>query len=713
MKKMAILSLTFLVLWGCATFSQDYKLGTQAAVNKNWEEAIRHYEKAVQEDPDNSVYRLALLRARMGASLAHVQKARNLAAAGKKEEALAEYRTALSYDPGNRTIIAEARRLASEEPEKEEREETEIEPPVKLQVGQEKLRLNFVHDRVMLKSIFEALGKHAQVNILFDEQFKNIPFSVDLTDRTFEQALDSLCMATKNFYRVIDEKTVIIVPDLPAKRVQYELNAIKTFYLSNIKAEDISATLMQMLRSQFMAPQIMVDKHLNAVTVRATPEVLELAGKLVRNWDKPKGEVVIDLEIMEVSRIKLKQYGIAFDQYMAGLGYSGGENPPTESGWFDLSKLDFGKAENFQISLPTSLLRFLESDDDTKIISQPRLRGIEGEEINYLVGDKVPIPRTSFTPIAAGGVASQPLTSFEFEDVGIDITITPTIHYEGEITLELEINIKAIGGTGVADIPIISTREVKNIIRLKDGETNLLAGLLKDEERLSARGILGLKNIPLLGNLFSSTEKTIQQTDVILTITPYILRTTPVSDRDRRPIWVNLTRTSTGRAAAEVMGEKEREEMERRIPRPGVQEAREGENRLFLNPANFEITEGREFRMNVTMRSSEAVSAMSLGISFNPAVLKLKQVLQGNMAAQMGKEAPFLQSIDNASGACTIGISSTDMAKGYKGSGRVAILVFDAIGKGDSPISFSTVSATSPSGNAVIFTSTGGRVRVR
>lgn len=716
MKKVAFLSIILLVLWGCATFNTSYKLGTEAATNKNWDEAVKHFENAVQQEPNNSVYRLALTRAKILASYSHVFRARRLAAEGKKEEALAEYQKAVSYDPTNTAIAEEARLLTGEEKEAQKPDEPKIEPPVKLKVSDAKLHLNFVHDQVRLKSIFQALAKHAKVNILFDEQFKDIPFSVDLSDRSFEQAVNSLCLATKNFYRVIDENTIIVVPDLPAKRIQYELNAIKTFYLSNIKAEDIQASLMQILRSQFKAPQLMVDKNLNSVTVRDAPAVLELAEKLIRLWDKPRGEVVIDLEIMEVSRIKLKEFGIEFDQFLAGLGYSGGENPPTETGWFDLSKLDFAKTENYQITLPTAFLQFLESDEDTKIISQPRLRGIEGEEISYLVGDKIPIPRTSFTPFAAGGVAQQPITSFEYEDVGIDIKITPQIHFEKEITLELEMNIKSVGGTGIADIPIISTREIKNVIRLKDGETNLLAGLLKDEERMSVKGIIGLKSIPVLGGLFSSTEKIVQQTDVILTITPYIIRNIPLTKDDLKPLWVDLSGTVFSseepggiRSEMEIDSTDLRGMQEKRE----AEEEREGRNQLFLNPGNFEITANREFRISVILRSEEEIGRMSVNLSFNPSVVKLKQIQKGSIADQAGREAPFLQNIDESSGMCTIGFSSPDVSRGFRGSGRLATLVFDAVAEGESTISFSSVSASAPSGKAISFETQDARVRVR
>lgn len=718
MRKVAFLSivLIIMILAACSPFNQSYKLATEEAANKNWDEAIKYYEKAILEDPSNAAYRLALTRAKILAGYDHVFKARSLAAQGKREEALVEYQKALSYDPNNRAIAVEAQLLTAKEQEAPEPAETKIEPPVKLQVSPQKLSLNFMHDRVKLKAIFQALGKHAKINILFDESFKDIPYSVDLKDRTFEQALNSLCLATKNFYRVIDENSLIIVPDLPAKRIQYELNAVKTFYLSNIRAEDLQTSLMPILRSQYRAPQFMVDKNLNSITLRDSPEVLELAGNLIRLWDKPKGEVVIDLEIMEVSRQKLKTFGLELDQYGIGMGYSGGENPPSDSGWFDLSTIDFAKRSNFQITVPSAFLNFLESDQDTKIIAQPRLRGIEGEEISYLVGDKIPIPRTSFTPIAAGGVAQQPVTSFDYEDVGIDIKITPRIHHEGEITLELEMNVKSVGGTGIADIPIISTREVKNVIRLKDGETNLLAGLLKDEERTSGKGIIGLKSIPILGGLFSNTEVTVQQWDVLMTITPYIIRSIPLTEDDLKPLWINL---GTSFVSSSGPGARERADVS---AQERLRAARAGEspygptggpNRVSLSPPNFEITEGREFRVSVIVQSDEEINSMTLNMSFNPQVLELKQIVQGSIASRMGGEIPFLQNIDNAAGMCTIGFSSTDLTRGFKGSGRIASLVFDSKAKGDSPLSFSNVTANSPSGSAIQFELSEGRVRVR
>ena len=701
MRKSICLIIFALILWGCATFSPSYKQGTQAALNKNWDDAIQHLEKAALEDPDNSVYRVALIRAKLAASYDHLNKARELASHGKKEEALAEYRKALSYGQLGSDIVEEAKGLTEEKPEEEKQKEVKIEPPVRLMVDDEKIVLRFPVE-VSLRSIYQALGKHARVNIIFDDQFRDTPFSIELVDMSFEQALFYLCMASKNFYRIVDEKTVVVAPDLPQKRAQYELNAIKTFYLSNINAEEIRAQFMLILRtSTGRAPILIVDKNLNSVTIRDAPEVLELAEKLIQLWDKPKGEIVLDLEIMEVSRIKLKQLGVEFEQSIIGLRYRGADAP--DEGWEVLNDLDFTKSENFQISFPSAILQFLESDADTKIISQPRLRGIDGEEMTYLVGDKIPIPRTTFTPIAAGGISQQPVTNFTFEDVGIDVKITPRIHIEKEVTLELEIKIKSIGGTGFANIPIIATREVKNVIRLKDGETNLLAGLLKDEERKIHSGIVGLKNIPILGGLFSSTDQTVQQTDVILTITPHIIRTMPLSEEDMKPLWVGLESVTPTEGRADLPPE-EAIRTQRQVLREDAVTARVGQNQIMLSPPNLETRQNREVRINVNLRVQQDISNMSLSISFDPQVMSLKEVVRREFISRLGEDVPFFQNIDNSAGMCTLGFSSPELDKGLRGTGTLAVLVFEPVSQGETEITVAEVSANSPTGESVEFT---------
>jgi general secretion pathway protein D len=702
-----------LSLWGCVSFGGDYyRQGNQAALNRNWDEAIKFYEKAIQENPGEHSYGVALTRAKLSASLDCIRDARILTSQGKKEDALKHYEKALTYDPENRALLEEMRRVSPQPTPKEQPKPFKLEAPVKLKVARDNIELKFTD--ASLKSIFQALGKHAQVSIIYDELFKDMNLTIDISGKEFEPAVAYLCLASKNFYRVIDEKTIIIVPDQPVKRIQYEQNAIQVFYLSNINAQDIFAALQQMLRSQFRAPNIFVDKNLNTVTVRDTPSNIELAAELIKKWDKSKAEVVIDLEIMEVSRQKLRNIGVDFSNIYLGLRYSG-PGASTDAGWYNLSEIDLGKKTSYQISLPSAIIRLLETDADTKLLAQPRLRGLADEDIKTMVGQKIPIPQTTFTPIAAGGINQQPVTSFTYQDVGLDIKIKPKVHIEGEVTLEIELKITALAGVGFADIPIIATREVKNVIRLKDGESNLLGGLLRDEERKSLTGIAGLKNIPILGNLFGSTDKTIDQSDLVLTITPYIIRPVPRTAEDDKPVWIQLEGLSpsdrSGRDEEGGMGIEGPGGREGPVPGQPTDADQGGDNQVTLDPANFEIPQGREFRISVNVRTQQEVGNLSLNVGFSGQVAKLKDVVEGGMVRQMGDKVPFLKSI--ADGSCTIGFSSPQMGRGFRGGGNLAVLIFEAAGQGNTPITVSGVSANSPTGQAISFTTRDARVMVR
>ncbi len=713
MKKTSFLMILALSLWGCMILSQTYKLGNEAEINKKYDEAIKYYAKANLESPKEPIYRLALARAKFSATMMHLQEGRKLAAQGKKEEALKEYESALSYDPLNRNIKEEVRALTEEAPKKEKPKEEMMEPPVQLKASTERIReLKFA--AASLRSIFQALGKSAGVNFIFDEQFKDTTFTIDLKDKEFEQAINFLCLSSKNFYRVVDERTAIIIPDTPVKRLQYEVNAIKTFYLSNLNAQDVLNSLSAMLRNQYRPPNIIIDKNLNTVTIRDTPTTIRLAEKLLQNWDKSKGEVVIDLEIMEVSRIKLQTLGLDFSGTTIGMLYGKtSSSTDTTSGWNNLKDVKFSKSSNWEVSFPTAYLDFLESDSDTKIIAQPRLRGVGDEKIDYKVGQKVPIPQTTFTPVAAGGVSSQPVVSYVQQDVGIEVSIKPRIHMEKEVTLEMDIKITSLGGTGYADIPIINNREVKNVIRLKDGETNLLAGLLKDEERKTLKGIPGLKSLPGIGRLFSNYNTDIEQTDVILTVTPHVIRWVEVNEEDLKPLWVELEGISSGRTAA--VPEEEIPESPPTEEQQLAEQAQEepGLSQVFLNPGSFEVPQNREFRISVNVRTEQEVGTMTVNLSFNPQVLKLKEVTEGGLFRQLGANVPFLRNIDNAGGSCTIAFSSPLPNKGFKGEGSLAVLVFESSAKGESSVAVSSVSANAPTGKMVSFETTESQVIIR
>ncbi|MGB7296476.1 MAG: secretin N-terminal domain-containing protein [Candidatus Aminicenantales bacterium] len=717
-KKAWILIILSLSLWSCMGYGPQYlKIGNEAEINKDWDKAIEYYEKAIAEKPSEYSYKMSLLRVRLSASMSYLRSARNLVALGENDEALKDYEKALSYDPLNRSILEEMRRLTQEALPVEEPKEEIIEYPVKLKAPPDKIELKFTE--AGLRSIFQALGKHAEVNIIFDELFKDLTLTIDIAGKQFEEAVAYLCLASKNFYRVIDEKTLIIVPDQPVKRIQYEQHAIKVFYLSNINAQDIFAALQQMLRSQIRAPNIFVDKTLNTVTIRDTPANLMLAAQLLRRWDKPRGEIIVDLEIMEVSRQKLREIGVDLESAAIGLRYAG-PGASEDAGWYNLGDLKLGASSSYQVSLPSALINFLQTDSDTRVLAQPRLRGVGDEEMKTIVGQKVPIPQTTFTPIAAGGVSQQPITSFAYQDVGLEITIKPKIHLEKEISLEIEVKITNIAGSGFAGIPIISTREIKNVIRLKDGETNLLAGLLRDEERKTLRGVLGLASIPIIGNLFGATDKEIDQSDLVLTVTPYIIRALPRTAEDDKPLWIELEGISSisrgDRSQIDEVMMRERRAVEESGIMPSPEEEEEpqedlGASEVSLDPANFEVPQGREFRISVNVRSQQEIGNMSVSLSFDPQVVRLKDIIEGGMIRMAGANVPFLKNI--VPGGCTMGFSSPQLTRGVRGGGNMAVLVFDATAPGETQIMVTGASANTTTGQGISFTTRESRVVVR
>jgi general secretion pathway protein D len=712
MKKSALLALVlFAGSWACTVLSPQYHLGVKAEMANQWEQAVGYYEKALLEDPTSSFYRAARERARFGASLSFLHEARSLVAQGKKEEAKAAYAKAMAYNPRDVMIIHESQKALAEGPKEAEKKPAKIEFPIKLKAKDEALQLRFPSE-TSLRSIFTALGRAGGITIIFDESFRDVPFSTDATNLTFEQALKGICVATRNFYRIIDERTVIVVPDQPLKRIQYEIACIRTFYISNVVAQELMASLSQALRSQVKQPTILFDKGLNSLTVRATPQEMELAERLIKAWDKPKGEVLIFVEIMEVSRIRLRQLGISFDQNVIGLRYGETSGTDQTAGWFPLSGVNLGNIENYSISLPVGFLQFLESDSDTKVIAKPMLRGVADEEIRELVGQKIPIPRTTFTPFAAGGISQQPIVNYEQQDVGIEVKITPKIHFEREVTLSADIKVTAIGGTGYADIPIINTRELKGVMRLREGETQIIAGLLRDEERKSIKGIPFLKNIPGLGQLlFGGEDRTVEQSDVILALTPYIIRSIPIGPEDEKPIWVDVDSATDQRTALDedLLGREIDLEDPRRMP--GRKPEDLSANILTLSPGNFELPAGREVRLAINVGGSAEVGTMTVALNFNPRVLNLKDVAEGSLPRSMGSDVPFLKNIDNSGGTCIIGFSSPQIGKGARG-GQLAILLFEAKSPGEAVVAVTSCQAGGASGQTLSFDFGGAQSRI-
>ena len=385
-----------------------------------------------------------------------------------------------------------------------------------------------------LKHILDALGQLADINIVYDSDFRDQEFSVSLDNIKFRDALQQILVANRLYYKPLDQSTILVIPDNPQKRRQYDEQVIQTFYLSNAELNDV----LNMVRSVMQIQRIATNPQLNAITIRDTPDKVAIVQKIIEANDKSRSEVLLDVEILEVDRDQTKSYGINLDTYSITQSLVINETPGQIFG----NQIPAIDAAAWSFTVPSILYTALATDQRTKILAKPQIRASEGQQVTVRLGDRVPIPVTNIqvpgsTPSPTPTVIST--TSFQLTDVGINIDVTPRVHHNREITLTMRFELTSITAPGVGTLPpTLGNRTVNTVIRLKDGETNLLAGLLRRDERKSLRGVPGIINVPFVRDLFAQNDKTLQEKDVIFTITPHILRTPNVTEDDLSPIWI-------------------------------------------------------------------------------------------------------------------------------------------------------------------------------
>ncbi|HSL84908.1 MAG TPA: secretin N-terminal domain-containing protein, partial [Thermoanaerobaculia bacterium] len=543
---------------GCTGFraARRAEIATQTG---NWDDAVLYWTQAVEEEPTNIAYRGALLRARVRASQVHFEQGKDYYAAGVLERALIEYQQAVQLDPSNQYAQVELRRVRDElaaaaqgttvetlAEMKRRSQGIRPQPPLLNPRSDEPISLEFP-EPVSIESIYRSLGTAFGINILFDPNLKDIQIPIVLKDVTAQDALEILMRAAGHFYKVLDPQTIIIAADTPQNRRNYEDLVIQAFFLSNADVKDA----LTILRSLIGARQIAMSEQLNAIILRDTADKVKVAEKIIETVDKAKAEVVIDVELLQLSTNKIRDLGVQLSQYSVTQSLDLGSDDAN----LHISDLEFLNQSNWALSIPNLVYRFVKTDTDAQLLAQPKLRISEGERARLVIGDRVPIPVTSFNTANTVGGNIVPITSFQYQDVGITINIEPRVHHNKEVTLKLTVEVSQVtgqvsSGSGQAAQPIIGTRTIESTIRLKDGETNLLAGLIRRDDSASDEGVPGLSDIPVLGRLFSRNNTENRRTDVILTLTPHIVRLPDITETDLLPIWVGTEQNITFRGGS-------------------------------------------------------------------------------------------------------------------------------------------------------------------
>ncbi len=536
--------LCLVLVAGCATTTRDRARTAELA--ENFDEAVVEYTRALEERPDDRTLQRDLDRAKLRAAQYHQAEGRRLAGLGNYEDALVENQIAAELNPASGDIqdalretagLVRTRRAARRAGQTEIEaliERTRFLPPEGLELPDDVLPDSLVFRDASTRDVFTALGLFSDVNVVFDPAFVDQRLSVDLRGARLPAALASVARSTRNFYRVTAPRTVAVIPDTPAKRNEYEEEIVRTFYLSNADVEETINALRLVLDLRRLSPITAT----RSLSIRDTPERVSAAARLIAAIDKAPPEVVIDVELLEVDRQRLRAYGLQF----ASPGAVGidGALAVNETGGLSIDDLgSLTAADVFVANLPGLFYRLLKRDQHTHTLANPHIRTSAGKTAEAQFGDEVPVPVTTFTPFAAGGLQQQPVTSFNFRDVGVNIEITPHIHHDDDVSLDLLIEVVSISGVGYGNLPTFGKRSISTTIRLRNGETNILAGLIRDDEREVLEGIPGLSDLPIIGRLFARNRLETQETDIIVTLTPRILRVLELEETDLRAFRVD------------------------------------------------------------------------------------------------------------------------------------------------------------------------------
>lgn len=590
----------------CSTHSGQLKEGMEYYKRGDYDKSVEYFEQVLKKHPGKSEIKAILFRSKLGSYYHHLAKARNYKNKDMKPEAEKEYTLALAIFPNNLRLGDEFNAYVNKDKKKKEiKFESTIKPPVTLKLkGNEKIKMDLRN--VPITKIFKSLGKSFNINFIFDKDFRDFLYTIEIEDVGFYQILTQLSMVANLRFRILDSSSILLYPNTAMKKKNFDLKGVKVFYLDNIVAEDAKKLVMTVFRDQ----QIMLqdDVNLNALIVKASRDTLMDIEAFIQKIDKERNEVEVDVEIMEVNRSFLKKIGIDYGttplSISAGIPNEDdedGTNPlNTTVNWNDLGNI------NFMLTIPSVALNILETDSENKIIAKPNLRGVEGEEIKFMVGEELPIPSTQWQAMAAGGVQNTPVTSYQYKNVGVEIKVTPFVHSNNEVTLRIKFTMSFVTSY-VDSFPVLGKRELENVIRLKEGETNIIGGFIKDEVRGSMNGIPTLSKIPVLGLLFGASEKTIQQTDLIFSVTPRIIRKSIPGKADLEPIWSNTRDLNSSTPVSPVQS--------RDTSRRRANLLRQ--NSVMISPARRRIPLNSEAFFTIRLNSQTEISTLSIGGSIS------------------------------------------------------------------------------------------------
>lgn len=737
-----------------------YDRGKDAEARQNYEKAFDYYKQAYDLKPKDLRYRSAFERMRFLAAASHVHRGQLLRDAGKLDEALPEFQKALEIDPSSFIAQQEVRRTqemineaknprpqSAAPPSSLKRRLEQAQGPVELApISNVPITLKLTEDS---KVIYETVGKLAGINVLFDPDYTSRRIKIELNGVTLEEALEIIALESKTFWRPVTPVTIFVAADNPGKRKELEQSVIKTFYLANLSQPTELQDVVNAMRTILEVSRIQQLPSQDAIVVRGTPDQMALAQKLIDDLDKAKAEVMVEVAIMQVSRDKTKQLGInpptsatvalqnnintnTTTPTTTNNGVT--NNTTTNTGGtpnqVNLNRLGNLNATDFTVTIPQATATALLSDTNTKLLQNPQIRALDGQKASLKIGDRVPVATGSFQP-GIGGVGINPLvnTQFQYLDVGVNIDITPHVHAQREVTLKIAMDISAVTSTtniGGINQPVIGQRKIEHEIRLKEGEVNLLGGILEDQQTRSLSGIPGLANIPILKYLFSQTNTEHMENEIVFALIPHIVRGHEVSKLNQEVLDVGtanaielrrLNRPAEGGGApsqppaappnsappAPAQAPPVQAPQTSAPPTAGITPQPSGASgaSFMFDPPTITPSKGTTFTANIVLSGGQNVYSVPVQLNYDPNILQMVNVSNGGFLSQDGQAVALVHRDDPSTGTVQITATRPPGSGGVSGQGAVVTLTFMAKGSGQTTLTITKGGARDPAMQAI------------
>ena len=721
-----------------------YNKGKDAEARENYEQAYDYYKQAWDLKPAELTYKSAYDRLRFLAGASHVHRGQLLREAGQLDTALAEFQKAAEIDPSSAIAQQEIQhtkmmidvaksagpKAAAPTPSGVQKRLEEAAGPVELAtISNTPINLKITEDS---KIIYETVGKLAGINVLFDPDYTSRRIKIELNNVSLEEALEIIALESKTFWRPVTPNTIFVATDNPAKRKDLEQSVIKTFYLANLSQPTELQDVVNAMRQILEISRIQPLPSQSAIVVRGTPDQIALAQKLIGDLDKAKAEVIVDVAVLQINRDKSKTLGIspptsatvALQNNLTTTSTTGTTpttglttaNTASTTGTpnqLNLNQLANLNATDFTITIPQATATALFSDNSTKLIQKPQIRAVDGQKASLKIGDRVPVATGSFQP-GIGGVGINPLvnTQFQYLDVGVNIDITPKVHANGEVTLKVTMDISSVTGTsniGGISQPIIGQRKIEHEVRLKEGEVNLLGGMLEDSQTKSLTGIPGLAQIPILKYLFGQTTTDHSETETVFVLIPHIVRSHEYNDMNQEAIDVGtanaieLRRVSHQLAPAQAPASRPQVPPQgTSAPAPATQPqgsaaaSPAGPATFSFDPATISQPKGSTFAVNVMLTGAQNAFSVPLQISYDPQKLQVVNVSNGGFLSHDGQAVALVHRDDDTTGTLQITATRPPGASGISGDGTIVTLTLVAKAAGQSSLTIARGSVRDP-----------------